>query len=108
MTFAEPFEAAKVFQALGDPTRRAIVERLSAGPASVSSLAEPLGVTLTAVTQHLRVLEDCGLARTHKAGRIRTCEVSRAGFSVLERWIGWQRSLWETRLDALGVVLAED
>ncbi len=108
MTFAEPIEAAKVFQALGDPTRRAIVERLSKGPASVSSLAEPLGVTLTAVTQHLRVLEDCGLARTHKAGRVRTCEVSRAGFGVLEHWIGWQRSLWETRLDALGVVLAED
>ena len=81
---------------------------MSEGPVSVSTLAAPLGVTLTAVTQHLRVLEDCGLAKTHKLGRIRTCEVSRAGFSVLERWIGWQKSLWEQRLEALGEVLSED
>jgi DNA-binding transcriptional ArsR family regulator len=97
----------RVFHALGDPTRRAIVERLSAGPLSVSRLAAPLDITLTAVAQHLQVLQESGFVHTEKVGRVRTCRIATAGFSALERWIGDQRSLWERRLDRLGDLLAE-
>lgn len=97
----------RVLHALGDPTRRAIVEKLSAGPCSVSRLAEPLGITLTAVSQHLQVLAASGLAHTEKVGRVRTCRLETAGFAVLERWIRERRSLWEQRLDRLGELLAE-
>jgi DNA-binding transcriptional ArsR family regulator len=97
----------RVFHALGDPTRRAIVEKLSKGPQSVSRLAAPLGITLTAVVQHLRVLETSGLVRTEKIGRVRTCRIETAGLSVLERWIGDRRSMWDRRLDRLGDLLAE-
>lgn len=100
--------AARVLDALGDPTRRAIVERLSGGPASVSQLAEPLGVTLTAVGQHLRLLEGCGLVASAKAGRTRTCRLEPAGLAAAEQWIGHCRRLWETRLDRLGDLLDED
>lgn len=96
-----------VFHALGDPTRRSIVERLSRGPLSVSRLAAPLAITLTAVTQHLQILERSGLVRTEKVGRTRTCRIEPAGFSVLEQWIASQRSLWERRLDRLGDLLAD-
>ena len=97
-----------VFHALGDPTRRAIVERLSKrGPLSTTELAEPLGITLTAVTQHLRVLEGSRLVRTEKHGRVRSCHVEPAGFSALTRWIDAQRTMWERRLDRLGELLAE-
>jgi DNA-binding transcriptional ArsR family regulator len=98
----------RVFHALGDPTRRAIVEKLSYGPASVSSLAGPLDITLAAVVQHLQVLEESGLVRTQKVGRVRTCRMEPAGFSVAERWIANRRSLWERRLDRLGDLLAEE
>jgi DNA-binding transcriptional ArsR family regulator len=98
----------RVFHALGDPTRRAIVERLGRAPLSVSQLAAPLAITLTAVAQHLQVLEDSGLVRTEKSGRTRTCRIETAGFSLLEQWIRDQRSLWESRLDRLGDLLAED
>lgn len=94
-----------VFHALGDPTRRAILERLSQGPISVSRLAEPLDITLAAVVQHLQVLEESGLVRTEKTGRIRTCQIEPAGLSVAERWIGERRSIWERRLDRLGKLL---
>jgi DNA-binding transcriptional ArsR family regulator len=97
----------RVFHALGDPTRRAIVERLSEGPISVSILATPLGITLAAVVQHLQILEKSGLVRTTKIGRVRTCRIEPAGFSVAERWIEDRRSVWERRLDRLGVLLAE-
>jgi DNA-binding transcriptional ArsR family regulator len=97
----------RVFHALGDPTRRAILDKLSAGPLSVSRLAAPLDITLTAVVQHLRVLEESGLVHTEKVGRVRTCRIETAGFSVLEQWIGDHRSLWERRLDRLGDLLAE-
>ncbi|HEY0107367.1 MAG TPA: metalloregulator ArsR/SmtB family transcription factor [Rhizomicrobium sp.] len=97
-----------VFHALGDPTRRAIVDRLSGGPRSVSELARPLGITVTAVAQHLGVLEACGLAQSHKQGRVRTCRIAPAGFLALERWIGEHRGRWEERLDRLGAILAED
>jgi DNA-binding transcriptional ArsR family regulator len=100
-------DVERVFHALGDPTRRAIVERLSEGPASVSGLAAPLGITLTAVAQHLQVLEESGLARTEKLGRVRTCRIETSGIGALEQWIRERRSLWERRLDRLGDLLAE-
>lgn len=97
----------RVFHALGDPTRRAIVEKLSEGPLSVSALATPLDITLTAVVQHLQVLEESGLVHTEKVGRVRTCRIETAGFSAVEQWIGDRRSMWERRLDRLGDLLAE-
>ncbi|MDB5432504.1 MAG: transcriptional regulator [Caulobacter sp.] len=101
-------EADRLFQALGDPTRRAILDRLAAGPSSVSGLAGPLGITLTAVSQHLGVLEGCGLASTRKAGRVRTCSIEAAGFDRLQGWIDAHRASWDRRLDALGDLLAEE
>jgi DNA-binding transcriptional ArsR family regulator len=97
----------RVFHALGDATRRAIVEKLSEGPISVSQLAEPLNVTLAAVVQHLQVLEECGLVRTEKVGRVRTCSIQPAGFSVAERWMLDRRTSWERRFDKLAELLAE-
>jgi DNA-binding transcriptional ArsR family regulator len=96
-----------VFHALADPTRRAIVDRLSRGPASVSALADPLAMSLPAVLQHLQVLEASGLVRSEKVGRVRTCQVEPAALSVAERWINERRGLWEHRLDRLGTYLAE-
>jgi DNA-binding transcriptional ArsR family regulator len=98
----------RLFHALGDPTRRAILDRLSERPESVSRLAGPLGITITAVAQHLQVLEESGLVHTEKLGRVRTCRIDSAGFTALERWIGEHRTVWEQRLDRLGDVLAED
>ncbi|HLY39745.1 MAG TPA: metalloregulator ArsR/SmtB family transcription factor [Terracidiphilus sp.] len=98
----------RLFHALGDPTRRAILDRLAAGPASVSRLAEPLGVTLTAVAQHLQILEEVGLAHTEKLGRVRTCRIEPAGFHALEQWIKDHRTAWERQLDRLGQFLAEE
>ena len=97
----------RVFHALGDPTRRAIMEKLSAGPISVSRLAEPLNITLAAVVQHLQVLQESGLIQTEKSGRVRTCRIEPAGLSAAEQWIADRRSTWERRLDRLGDVLAE-
>jgi DNA-binding transcriptional ArsR family regulator len=98
----------RVFHALADSTRRAVVERLSRGPASVSDLAKPLDMTLAGVVQHLQVLEQSGVIRSEKVGRVRTCRIEPAGLGVAERWIAERRSLWERRLDRLGEVLAED
>ena len=97
----------QVFHALADDTRRAILERLSRGPISVSQLAEPLEMTLAAVVQHLQVLEESGLVRTEKAGRVRTCQLEPAGLSVAEKWIADRRSVWERRLDRLGKLLED-
>lgn len=97
----------RVFHALGDPSRRAIMEKLGEGPISVSRLAEPLAITLAAVVQHLQVLEESGLVQTEKVGRVRTCRIEPAGLSVAEQWIGDRRSTWERRLDRLGDLLAE-
>jgi DNA-binding transcriptional ArsR family regulator len=97
----------RVFHALGDRTRRAIVRKLSQGPISVSRLAEPLDMSLAAVVQHLQILEESGLVHTEKAGRVRTCRIEPAGFSAAEQWIGDCRSMWERRLDRLGDLLAE-
>jgi DNA-binding transcriptional ArsR family regulator len=95
----------RVFQALGDPTRRAIVDRLSLGPCSVSHLAEPLEITVTAVAQHLAVLEACGLAHTEKSGRVRICRIGTGGFTALEEWIRAHRAQWDLKLGRLGDIL---
>jgi DNA-binding transcriptional ArsR family regulator len=97
----------RIFHALGDPTRRAIVEKLSEGPISVSHLAEPLSISLAAVVQHLQVLEESGVVRTEKLGRVRTCQIEPAGLSAAEKWIRDRRTIWEKRLDRLGDLLAE-
>ena len=90
-----------------DRVFHALVEQLSAGPVSVSKLAEPLAITLAAVVQHLQVLEKSGLVRTVKTGRVRTCRIEAKGFTVAERWIADRRSLWEKRFDRLGKFLDE-
>jgi DNA-binding transcriptional ArsR family regulator len=95
----------RLFHALGDPTRRAMLDRLARGPSSVSALAEPLGVTITAVAQHLQILEQCGLAQTEKVGRVRTCRIDSSGFDELEEWIADHRTIWEQRLDRLGELI---
>src|SRR5277367_1941746 len=97
----------RVFHALGDPMRRAIVDKLSHGPISVSRLADPLKITLAAVVQHLQILEESGLVQTEKIGRVRTCRIESAGLSAAEQWIADRRSKWERRLDRLGEMLAE-
>ena len=96
-----------VFHALGDSTRRAMVERMSDGPVTVSQLAKPTGLTLAAVVQHLQVLERSGLVRTEKLGRVRTCRMEPSGLSVLEQWVADRKSSWERRFDRLGELLAE-
>jgi DNA-binding transcriptional ArsR family regulator len=98
----------RLFHALGDPTRRAILDLLSRGPISVTRLAEPLGITLTAVGQHLQILEESDLVRTEKVGRVRTCRIEPAGFSLLEKWIKDHRSHWELSLDRLADFLNEE
>lgn len=98
----------RLFHALGDPTRRAMLDRLSNGPLSVSALAAPLGITLTAVMQHLQVLEECELAATEKLGRVRTCRIEPAGFDALEQWIRDHRTMWEQKLDRLATFLEEE
>lgn len=98
----------RVFQALSDPTRRAIVERLVRGPASVSQLAEPLPMSLAAVVQHIQVLEGSGLVHSEKVGRVRTCRVEPTVLRRAEEWFAGQRTLWETRLERLGDFLTEN
>ena len=95
-----------LFQALADPSRRVMVERLSRGPASVSELARPLAMSLPAVIQHLQVLEASGLVRSEKAGRVRTCRIEPAALRRAEDWIAHRRASWERRLDRLGDFLA--
>jgi DNA-binding transcriptional ArsR family regulator len=94
-------------RALAEPTRRAIVERLSAGPASVSDLARPFDMTLAAVVQHLQVLEEGGLVRSEKVGRVRTCSLEPAGLDVLWGWVSARRARVERQLNRLGDVLNE-
>jgi DNA-binding transcriptional ArsR family regulator len=97
----------RVFQALADPGRRVMVERLSRGPASVSELGQPLAISLAAVLQHVQVLEASGLVRSQKAGRTRTCSINPAALRSAESWIAERRTLTEHRLDRLGDYLAE-
>ena len=95
-----------MFQALADPTRRVMVERLSRGPALVGELAEPLTMSLPAVLQHLQVLEASGLVRSEKVGRVRTCRIDPKALRTAEQWISARRTSWERRLDRLGHYLA--
>ena len=97
----------RIFHALADANRRGIVERLSLGPATVSELAEPLPMSLSAVVQHLEVLQLSGLVSSEKVGRVRTCRIEPAALRPVERWIVARRSHWESRLDRLGGYLAE-
>jgi DNA-binding transcriptional ArsR family regulator len=96
---------AALFDALGDPTRRAILARIATGPMPVSAIAQPLGISLTAVGQHLRVLEAATLARSEKRGRSRICHLRPEGLLALEHWARECRREWEARLDRLGDVL---
>lgn len=97
----------QMFQALADPSRRAIVARLSEGPASVGELAGPLPMSLAAVVQHVKVLEASGLIQTRKTGRVRICRLEPAALRRVDGWIGEQRAAWERRLDQLGIYLAD-
>ncbi len=97
-----------LFQALADPTRRAMVQRLSRGPASVSELAQPLDMSLSAVLQHLQVLEASGLVTSQKEGRVRTCRFQPQVLQSAEDWLAQTRAGWERRLDRLAAFLAED
>lgn len=95
-----------VFQALADRTRRAIVVRLGDGPASVSELARPFAMSLPAIVQHLQVLENSGLVKSQKIGRVRTCSIVPATVRIAESWLGARRTAGERRLDRLEVLLA--
>ena len=96
----------RLFQALADPARRAIIERLSRGPAPVSELARPLPMSLPSAMQHLGVLEAAGLVRSEKVGRVRTCAIQPQALGQVEQWINARRIEWELRLDRLGDYLA--
>lgn len=98
-----------VLHALADPTRRAIIEQISRAEAlSAARLVEPLDISLAAVVQHLKILEECGVIRTEKIGRVRTCRLEPDVFTMIERWIDDRRALWERRLDRLGDLLAAE
>jgi DNA-binding transcriptional ArsR family regulator len=97
----------RVFHALADSSRRNMVERLSAGPASVTELARPLPMTLAAVVQHVQVLEAAGLVRTEKVGRVRRCEINLDTLRPVDRWIADRRAMWERAFDQLGSVLGQ-
>lgn len=94
-------QLTRVFQALTDPTRRAVLERLTRGPAAVSELAQPFKMALPSFVQHLGVLEDCGLVRSMKKGRVRTYTLAPRPLKAAEHWLSAQRAHWERRLDAL-------
>jgi DNA-binding transcriptional ArsR family regulator len=100
-----PASLDQLFQALSDPTRRAIVERLSLGPAPVSELARPFAMSLPAIVQHLQVLESAGVVRSQKTGRVRTCRIEPGALSLAETWLNERRLEWERRLDRLGAYL---
>jgi len=96
---AQPIDS--VFRALADPTRRHVLERLSKKPASVSELAQPFDMALPSFVEHMKVLEDCGLVRSRKAGRVRTYQLAPKRLKLAEDWLTKQRTLWEHRLDQL-------
>src|SRR5690349_11739 len=102
------YQLDKTFAALADPARRAMVERLVQGPASVSELAKPLPMSLPAVMLHLKVLEESGLVTSLKQGRVRTCRIDPQKLSLAEQWVGERRRMWERNLDRLGKFLGED
>src|SRR6185295_7051312 len=97
----------RVFQALADPTRRAVLQRLSLGPAATSELAQPFRMALPSFSQHLDVLENCGLVRSRKTGRVRTYRLAPQPLKAAEHWMARQRAIWERRLDQLDSYLKE-
>lgn len=103
----EPPRLDCVFQALSDPTRRAVLTRLSSGPAAVSELARPFDMALPSFIQHLKVLERCGLVSSRKEGRVRTYSLSARPLAEAEGWMAEKRAIWERRLDRLDEVLME-
>jgi len=96
-----PERLSGIFQALADPTRRAVVGRLGKGPASISDLAAPFDMALPSFMKHIRTLEESGLIRTRKQGRVRTCALRTKPFAAVETWLSAQRVLWEGRTDRL-------
>ncbi|RKH74654.1 ArsR/SmtB family transcription factor [Corallococcus aberystwythensis] len=96
-----PEQLNGIFQALADPTRRAVLSRLGRGPASISDLAKPFDMALPSFMKHIHFLEDSGLIRTHKEGRVRTCALEKKPFAAVESWLSAQRALWEARTDRL-------
>lgn len=98
----------RTFQALADPARRAMVERLTQGPASVSELAAPLPMSLPAAMLHLKVLEDCGLVASEKRGRVRTCRIRADMLGQAEHWVSERRQMWARNLDRLGAILEQE
>jgi DNA-binding transcriptional ArsR family regulator len=94
-------ELSDVFHAFADPTRRAVLRRLGAGPAGISDLAEPFDMALPSFMKHIRFLESAGLIRTRKQGRVRTCEIDRKKFAAAEAWLSEQRAVWEGRTERL-------
>jgi DNA-binding transcriptional ArsR family regulator len=90
-----------IFQALADPTRRAVLGRLGKGPASISDLAKPFDMALPSFMKHIHFLEDSGLIRTRKEGRVRTCAIRKRPFAAVETWLSAQRAVWEARTDRL-------
>ncbi|RKH39962.1 ArsR/SmtB family transcription factor [Corallococcus llansteffanensis] len=96
-----PEQLNGIFQALADPTRRAVLSRLGRGPASISDLAKPFDMALPSFMKHIHFLEGSGLIRTHKEGRVRTCALEKKSFAAVESWLSAQRALWEARTDRL-------
>lgn len=96
-----------LLHALGDPTRRHMIERLGERPHAVSALADMCEITLTSVGQHIRVLEKAGLVTSSKLGRVRSCQLDHKGLKIVEQWLGARRSAWDKRLDALGSFLSD-
>ena len=101
------YQLDRTFAALADPARRAIVDRLALGPATVSELARPLPMSLPAVMLHLKMLEESGLVKSEKAGRVRTCRIEPQMLSQAEKWVSERRRMWERNLDRLGAYLDE-
>jgi DNA-binding transcriptional ArsR family regulator len=106
LKYQEPTPLDRLFHALSDPGRRAMLDQLGQGAATVTELAKPLSMSLPAVVQHLKVLEDSGLIRSEKAGRVRTCRLEPAGLRTVEDWAANRRASWEHNLDRLGDFLA--
>lgn len=102
---ADPIDL--LLHALGDPTRRRMIERLGERPHAVSALADMSEITLTAVGQHIRVLEEAGLVTSSKLGRIRSCQLDHNGLKIVEQWLSARRSVWDRRLETLGSVLSD-
>lgn len=103
---SEPLDG--IFQALADPTRRAILKRLGGGPAGVGELARPFEMALPSFMKHIAALEQSGLIRTAKSGRVRTCTLEKATFDLVDSWLSDQRQLWNDRTDRLAAFVTKD